>query len=193
MPSQWAPAAQIRNRTARRALRWRSSSRCNASSAGSAECSQACSGASGLVGDLDHVVVGVVGCGCVVVALVGEGGWSCADGQDDAAVGPDRVALAVDAAASGELLAVFLAVVVAAVDAGVDLVGGAVVDPFGDVVDFAEVFWEVAAGVVAASHEQLGRFTRGAGEEPLLAAHVDHDALRVDDDPSDVAGEQGAQ
>jgi hypothetical protein len=97
--------------------------------------------------------------GCVVVAVVGEGGWSGADGQDDAAVGTDGVALAVDAAASGELPAVFLAVVVAAVDAGVDLVGGALVDPLGDVVDLAEVLREVAAGVVAASYEQFGSLT----------------------------------
>ncbi len=128
-----------------------------------------------------------------LVALVGEGGWSGADGQDDGAVGSDGVALAVGAAASGELAVVFVAVVVAAVDAGVDLVGGARVDPFGDVVDLAEVLRQVAAGVVAASHEQFGGFTGRAGEEPRLAAHVDDDALGVDDDSADVAGECGAQ
>ena len=47
--------------------------------------------------------------------------------------------------------------------------------------------------MVAASHEQLGGFTCGAGEQPLFAAHVDHDALGVDDDAADVAGEDGAQ
>lgn len=90
------------------------------------------------------------------------------------------------------MTAQFLAVVVAALDPGVVLVGLATVGPFDDVVDFAEVLGEVASGVVTAPYEEFGGFSGRPGEEPGRAAHVDHDAAGVDDDPANVAGERGA-
>ena len=98
-----------------------------------------------------------------------------------------------DAAAGGELPAVFLAVVRAAIDSGVLLVGAAEVDPLDDVVDLAEVPWQVAPGVIAASHQQLGRLTGGSGEQSDLAAHVDRDTAGIDDHTADMAGKCGSQ
>ncbi len=88
----------------------------------------------------------------------------------------------------------FLPVVDAASDAGVDLIGRTVVgDPFGRVVDVAPVGGELTSGVFTVTDHEPGRVAGGTREQALLASQVDGDTVGIDHGASHVAGERGTE
>ena len=98
-----------------------------------------------------------------------------------------------DVAPGAPSFSVFHSVVAAAFDAGVDLIGTAVVGPFDGVVDFAQFGGQATAEVVALDGEELGGLSGGAGEHPDFAAEVDREVVGAEHDAADVPGECCAQ
>jgi len=109
---------------------------------------------------------------------------------DDGAVGFDQVDAPRCVASAAESFAVFPTVMGAAQRECVVLIGGTIVGgPLVDVVDVAELGRDAAASVAAPHGKELCGLTCFAGEESLLAAHVDDDVVSVDDDASDAAAQ----
>ena len=117
--------------------------------------------------------------------VVGFGWWLLADGEYGGAVWSVVDDLSVGSSFDPIFAAVFSVVVVFAANRSIVLVCGAVILlPFVNMVDFGEGDRDVAASKIAAAGHQLGGFACCAGEQALLAAHVDDHTGRVDNNPT---------
>ena len=98
-----------------------------------------------------------------------------------------------DVAPGAPSFPVFEPVVAAAFDAGVVLIGPAVIGPFGGVVDLTESGGQAAARVVAVRGEEHGGLSGGPGEHSGLSAEVDREAVGAEHGPADVPGERSSE
>jgi hypothetical protein len=90
---------------------------------------------------------------------------------------------AISVASTAESLPVFPSVVHPAQWQRIGLIGSAVVgDPFIDVIDIAELGWNITATVAAGDRQQLGCLASLAGEQPLRAPEADDHVVSINHD-----------